>query len=162
MNNTLTFERTEDWKLIREIALHPQIWPQISDDFSPEPEVWQPVQNPEFWYVLARERGVPIGLFVFIPENPACWRSHVCILPEAWGSIARAACRNVFPWLWERTICKRIIGSIPVSNSLAILFAIQCGMLKYGVNPKSVMKNGKLEDQVLVGIQKPEDAPEAA
>lgn len=156
MSGALTFERTEDWELIRKIALHPKIWPLISDDLSPEPEVWQPVQRPDIWYVLAREHGKPIGLFVFSPENSVCWQSHIAMLPEAWGATARAAFTAVFPWLWERTPCQRIIGSVPVSNSLAILFAIQCGMLKFGMNPKSTLRDGKLEDQVMLGISKPE------
>ena len=154
----ITFERTNDYALVRKIATHPKIWPTISDDLSPSIEDWQPVENPDIWYVLARGNGVPLGLFVFLPENPACWRSHVCILPAYRGEIGRMACRLVFYWLWQHTRCERIIGSIPVSNPLAIQFAVQCGMSKYGVNPKSVMKNGQMEDQVLVGIDKAEAA----
>lgn len=153
----ITFERTSDWDLVKKIATHPKIWPTISDDFSPPRDKWQPVETSEIWYVLVRGKGVPIGFFMFAPETAVCWHSHICILPIAWGDVAHLACRLVFYWLWERTECRRIIGSIPVSNPLAIKFAVQCGMERYGVNPKSFMRRGQLEDQILVGINRPED-----
>lgn len=157
MEDGITFERTEDWALVKKIVTHPKLWALNSDDLAPEPQNWEPPLNPDIWYVLARGKGKPIGLFVFIPETRVCWQSHISMIPEAWGHIARYACRLVFYWLWERTTCLRIIGSIPASNHLAVLFAIQCGMEKYGVNPRSFLRNGVLEDQVLVGINRPDD-----
>jgi len=154
VENGITFERTNDFHLVKKIATHPKLWPLISDDLSPDRHQWEPSQNPEIWYVLARGNGVPMGLFVFLPENPVHWRSHVCILPEFWGDIAAMACTLVFRWMWKLTKCERITGTIPISNRRAIAFAVRCGMTQYGVNPKSVLRNGRLEDQVLLGISK--------
>lgn len=162
MEDGLTFERTEDWPLVKKIVTHPKLWAANSDDLAPAPECWEPPLNPEIWYVLARHNGHPLGLFVFIPETRVCWQSHIAMLPEAWGHVARKACQLVFPWLWERTSCLRIVGSIPASNHMAVLFAIQCGMENYGVNPKSFLRNGILEDQVLLGINRPDKREGAA
>jgi RimJ/RimL family protein N-acetyltransferase len=155
----LKFQRTFDYELVRRIATDPKNWPTISDDFSGPREQWQPRRSLDVWYVLPLlDDLTAIGLFVFYPENTVCWRAHVCISPQYFGPPARQAFRECFAWLWERTDCRRIIGSVPLSNSLAIAFALHCGMEKFGVNPRSTMRGGKLEDQVLLGISKPETA----
>lgn len=155
----MTFERTYDWTLVKSIATFPKIWSSISDDFSPQPEDWQPEEDERVWYVIAKsDGGSVLGMFIFYPENPICWRSHVCMLPESWGSQAHSACREVFEWLWEKTSCLRIIGTIPEWNRQALAFAVRCGMEKFGINTKSMQKGGKLFDQILLGISKPETA----
>lgn len=155
----MTFERTYEWELIRQIATHPKIWPGIVDDFSPSPSDWEPEHDDRVWYVLAKsDGGSVLGMFIFYPENPVCWRSHICMLPESWGIPARQACREVFQWLWANSSCLRIIGSIPACNSLGLGFAMQCGMERFGVNSKSVQKGGRLFDLIMLGISKPETA----
>lgn len=153
----MEFDRTYDWELIRLIATHPKIWPSISDDFSPQPQDWAPEQDEQVWYVHVKNE-LSLGMFIFYPENPICWRSHICMLPESWGAIARDACKGAFAWLWANSSCLRIIGSIPECNSLALGFALQCGMERFGVNVRSFQKDGKLFDQILLGISKPETA----
>lgn len=155
----MTFERTHDWALVKAIATHPKVWNTITDDFSPQPRDWEPNQDEAVWYVLAKtEGGSLLGMFTFYPENAICWRSHVCMLPESWGLQAQQACREVFTWLWAHSSCLRIIGSIPECNSLALGFALQCGMERFGINRKAYQRGGKLFDLVMLGISKPETA----
>lgn|ERR1700730_11059917 len=155
----MVFERTYDWTLVKSIATFPRVWASISDDFSPAPEDWEPEQDDRVWYVVAKtDGGSVLGMFIFYAENPICWRSHVCMLPESWGIPARQAFREAFTWLWEHSSCLRIIGSVPECNSLALAFALQCGMHKFGINEKSYQKGGRLFDQILFGISKPETA----
>lgn len=156
VESRLNFERTYDAALIKFIVTHPKVWQHVTDDFAPRPELWEPGAVEEAWYVLAFDDGELLGLFMFFPENTICWRSHICMLPGAYGPKAEKACREVFLWLWENSSCWRIIGSIPDYNRTAISFAERCGMTRYGTNPQSYVKNGKLLDQVLLGISKTE------
>src|SRR5260370_25434257 len=93
-------------------------------------------------------------MFVFFPENSITWQVHVCMLPGAWGSAARAM-REVFQWLWAQTACRRITGSVPVWNAPAIHCALRAGMTPFGVNQHSSLKNQRLHHQLLGGLSTP-------
>jgi RimJ/RimL family protein N-acetyltransferase len=151
------FRRTENARLIHAIATHPDIWPMLADDLTPTPEAWKPVLHAGIWYVLAfaddREQD-PRGMFVFFPENSISWQVHICMLPAAWGSAARAS-REVFQWLWAQTACRRITAAVPVWNASAIHCALRAGMTAFGVNQGSSFKNGRLHHQLMLGVSKP-------
>jgi RimJ/RimL family protein N-acetyltransferase len=149
----MMFERTKDAKLIRAIATHPKVWPTIADDLVSDPASWNPVLHDGVWYVLAKLDGEVRGMFVFFPENSVCWQVHICLLPIAWGAGAKCL-REVFAWLWARTACRRITGSVPLWNEAAIHCALRAGMTAYGVNQHSSLKNARLHHQLLLGISK--------
>jgi hypothetical protein len=59
-------------------------------------------------------------------------------------------------WAWANIQnCRRIVGSVPVTNRLACQFAERAGFAVYGVNLKSYMKGGRLLDQILFGVSAP-------
>ena len=150
----MTFERTRDLGFVRAILTDPRIWPHVGDDFSGPRDTFQPNSDPRIWWVRASNGDVHLGLFMFLPRSTVLWEEHVSMLPSAWGPKALKAGREVIPWLWEHTTCRRLIGEIPASNTLAIRYAEACGFERYGVNPRAFMKKGVLEDLVLLGISK--------
>ena len=150
----VTFERTQDYGLVKEIATHPMIYPAISPDGSPEPEDWQPLQSDLVWYVLVKDEGELLGMFALAPQNPVCWEIHTCLLPKAWGSKAREAGKEIAEWIFQNTPCLRIVTNVPEYNRLAFKLAIECGLIRYGYNPASYMKDGKLHDQIMLGVSK--------
>lgn len=152
----MTFVRTEDMSLVRTVMVNPAIYPHISDDGSPPAEEFQPVDHPSIWYVRVDEGGDLLGLFMFVPHGVACWEVHTCLLPSAWGDHARAAGFGVIEWIWGNTPCCRIITNVPNCNRLALRFAQAAGLENFGVNEKSYLKNGKLYDQIMLGISRPE------
>lgn len=180
----ILLERSTDWPLIQQIVTHPKVYPQVSDDYSPRPEEWEPVQSGDLWYVLVRDltsvpspyrsgsaaaqirggpgsplhkdRGEILGLWMLHPHLRSCWEIHTCLLPNAYGSRARQAVQALIPWGWEHLPeCVRVITQVPQYNRIALLFAIQAGMEQYGINPKSYLKGGKLHDMILLGISRP-------
>jgi RimJ/RimL family protein N-acetyltransferase len=151
----VTFERSEDWELIKRIVTDAKIYPWVSDDFSPKREDWQPIRDPAVWYVIVRDGKEILGLWMLVPENPICWKIHTCLLPAAWGDRARQAAKELATWVWENTPCMRVNTDVPAYNRLAYRFAIAAGLGRFGVNPKSVLKHGKLHDQIMLGISRP-------
>lgn len=150
------FRRTHNARLIHAIATHPDLWPMMADDITADPALWKPVLHEGIWYVLVFGGELetdPRGMFIFFPENSITWQVHVCMLPHAWGSAARAM-REVFQWIWAQTACLRITGSVPVWNAPAIHCALRAGMKPFGVNPHSSLKDTQLHHQLLVGISK--------
>jgi len=156
VDNGVTFTRTHDWSLVKSIVTHPKIYGRVSDDFAAKPEDWQATDNEFIWYILAEDEGKLLGLFIFIPENQICWGVHTCLLPESYGPKAHEAGRGIIQWIWEHTGCLRITTVVPEYNRLALKFAQDSGLVTYGINPHSYMKNGKLCDLIQLGISKPE------
>lgn len=153
---TLTFERTRDYALVRAIATHPRVWEHISDDATAPREQWQPAEHEAFWYVLVRDADEDLGFFLLTPHNAVCWEIHTCLLPRAWGARARDAAAGIVAWLWANTPAERLVTTVPASNRLALRFALRAGMTEYGRNPSSYLKQGRLEDQILLGLSRPE------
>lgn len=153
------FERSTDYALIREILTQPSIWPYISDDFSPAAADYRPIESEAIWYVLAWDDLELLGLWMFHPHNGVCWEVHTALLPDAWGERARRAAVAMAEWIWEHTPCRRIITNVPEDNRLAFRFAIAAGMEVYGKNEASFQKDGKLIDQICLGISRPREMP---
>ena len=152
----ITFERSTDYTQIGDILRHPRIYPHISDDYSPPASEYRPVESEAVWYVIARdvqEAGTELlGLWMLVPQNGVCWEVHTALLPCAWGDIGLEAARALQAWIWAHTPCRRIVTNVPVSNRLALHFAMRAGMRVFGVNEKSYQKDGQLWDQVCLGI----------
>lgn len=153
----MTFERTKDYDLIRKIVTEEKIYAQISDDFSPKPEDWQPIKHPDVTYVLAKESDEIFALFALIPDNHICWKAHPCLLPKAFGRKSRDITAGFLEWLWKNTPCLRLIAEVPKFNSIVQKYARDCGMVEFGVNESSLMKGGTLHDQILFGISRPKE-----
>lgn len=150
----MTFERTTDYHLIKWVVTHPAIWKDVSDDFSPAPEQWEPIQSGLIWYLLVKDGEDLLGLFMLAPENTICWKVHTCLLPIARGRRAKEAAEQGIQWIWENTNCLRIITDVPKYNRQASLFARWSGMTEFGVNEKSYMKSSILHDQIMLGVSK--------
>jgi RimJ/RimL family protein N-acetyltransferase len=151
----LTFERTRDWELVREIFTNPRIYGAASDDFSPAPEHWKPIEHEDMVYLLVRDGEELLGMFVLIPHNRICWDVHTCLLPVAYGSRAREAAKGAAAWVFEHTMCIRIVTEVPEYNHLAYRFAQAAGMTEYGFNPRAYKKSGQLCGVHLLGMSKP-------
>jgi RimJ/RimL family protein N-acetyltransferase len=150
----LTFERSRDFAIIGEIMRHAKLYDACADDFSPTRERFVPREEEAIWYVLARNGERVLGLFALAPQNAICWEIHTRLLPESWGAAASAAARGVVLWIFANTPCVRLVTACPAYNRLAIRFAERAGMTCYGINLASWQKNGKLFNQVLLGISK--------
>jgi hypothetical protein len=155
----MTFERTTDWALVREILTDPAVYPHISDDGSPAREDFQVVEHPSFLYVLVKDAGAVLGLWLFVPQSVACYEVHTCLLPRARGDRAKEAARQMADWLWANTPCQKLITSVPAYNRLALHFAKRAGMTQFGTNTRSYLKHGELHDQILLGLERPKDLP---
>jgi RimJ/RimL family protein N-acetyltransferase len=150
-----TFERSEDWELIKKIVTHRRVYPAVSDDFSPPADKWEPVKHAEAWYVIARDGEETLGLWALFPDNRICWKVHTCLLPKAYGERAKIAVREAIAWVWANTPCLRVVTDVPEYNRLALKFALDAGLTQFGLNPKAYMKDGKLHDVIMLGISKP-------
>lgn len=152
----ITIERTRDMVLIRNIMTHPKIYSKISDDGCPPAAEFQPAKDEMIIYALARDGSQPLGIWMLIPHNSVCWEIHTCLLPISYGERALKAAAAMLEWFWKHTDGNRLFTNVPSYNRLALRFAKKTGMKQFGVNEKSFLKDGKLYDQIMLGITKPE------
>jgi hypothetical protein len=150
------FKETRDWELIKRIVTRPTIYPFVSDDFSPTPELWEPIDSPAAHYVLVCDDEI-LGLWAFYEHSPIVWNVHTCLLPAAYGERARRAAKEMAAWIWANTKCLRLITEVPETNRLALRFARAAGMTEYGFNPGAYMKNQQLCGVHLLGMSKGEN-----
>lgn len=150
----IVIERTENMDLVRESMTHKLIYPHISDDGSPTRQEFVPIQNPLIIYLHAFDDLGSLGIFMLHPHNTICYEVHTCLNPRSWGNKSREAAINGRKWMFENTKCGRIITNVPEYNVAAKKFSEDCGMVQFGINEKSFLKNGKLYNQLMFGISK--------
>ena len=128
-------------------------WKDITDDFTVDQKLFFPDMSEKNYWLTVHHDGEELGVFMGRPISAIQHEAHIVLLPEARG-LASEAARRCVTWMWENTISERLIGCIPVYNKLAIRLAHQAGFKEFGINEKSFMKNGKLWDQVFLGISR--------
>ncbi len=143
--------------LVREIMTHPKVWPHISDDGSPDADRFIPLIHHGIIYLLCYDREELLGLWMFVQQGAATIEVHTCLVPGHGFRRARTAARGAAEWIWEHTQVARICTSVPERNRIALKFAQDAGMVEYGRNPSSFLKDGVLQDQILLGISRPEE-----
>lgn len=148
----MEIERTTDAVYIKGCLTHKSIWPHIHDDDACSAEDYEPpINDGIYWLKVTDTR--PVGVFFLHPHNSICFEIHTCLLPEIWGRTQECTA-VVIAWVFENTPCERLITNVPAYNKLAMRLAKRSGMMQFGVNEKSYLKSGILQDQVMFGISK--------
>lgn len=155
-SGAVRIEPIHDEALIGATLRHPRIFPHIRDDGCPTAASLQIVLSDSLRYLGVFDGDRFLGLFLAHPHNLALFEVHTCLLPEAWGPTAVEAAKACAAWLYESTPCRRIVTCVPEGNVLALRLARQAGMTEYGRNPRSLLRDGVLLDQILLGMNKEE------
>lgn len=151
-SKVVTFARTTDLRLVRDIITDPRIWPLVTDDLSGSPEEFRPTDHPAVWYVTATLNDAVVGMWTLVPHNGVCWEIHTYLIPGHGFHQGRQAAKGIVDWIWKNTPCRRLITNVPAFNRAARMLAVSAGMRKFGENPQSFLKNGVLCNQELFGI----------
>src|ERR1017187_4579972 len=150
----ITFERTEDAKLVKHILTLPDIWPHVGDDFAGTREEFVPNMDARIWYVLVFDGNRLVGMACFVPRSEIRWEVHLSLF-RVHRPKGDDILRGAFAWLFEHTSAQRIIAEIPACNRLAVKLAERT-MSPMGTDEKAFMKRGILQDSKLFGIGKSE------
>jgi hypothetical protein len=153
----MTFERTFEYGMLNELVRNPGLFPFLGDDFSASIEDAAVIENAAVWYILARDGGVLLGFWMFAPDNgnTITWAFHTVMALDRRALTAMHELLGPHGWLWKHTPCVRAVTSVVESNAIAHRFGLRAGLKAYGRNLKSYKKDGKLQDQILLGASKP-------
>jgi len=149
----MKIEQTKDIGLIIDVVTHPSIWPNVSDD-SIESEDYSPTIEGLIWLKVFDDN--LLGIYMIQRHNFINYEIHTCMLPNSWGEKAKQASRLVLDWIFANTECIKLVTHVPEDNPLALRYAKKAGLIVEGNNRKSIMKKGRLLDQIQLGITKEE------
>lgn len=136
---------------INKIILNQHVQDDISDDLTKNQAV-QSLKNYE-WIGVVDDDQLQ-GLFVLISQNSISVEIHTCLLPSMRGSKAFRAGELILNLIFKNY--EKVISWVPENNRKAKLFSLLLGFQVEGINRASFLKNGKLQDQILVGLTKGE------
>lgn len=147
----MTFERTADQWLVREVMTHPEIYPYLGDDSRPSADKFTPYFDKSLLYVTVKEDNSDlIGMFLLVKHTSIKWEAHTMMLPRGRGRRAVKAYKQGIEWCRDNG-CLYLEGLIPEDNEGAIAVALLGGMEHIGTLRKSILRGGKLLDEVIVG-----------
>jgi hypothetical protein len=152
---SILIARTFDYALVKRIITDPKVYRSLGDDSKPAAEDFQPIESEQILYLAAHEDKIPLGLFMLIPRNSVHAETHFCMLPCVWGPRSIDIGKAFLAWIWTNTQFHRLTGNIQEPNRLALAYAKAIGCEPFALNRGSVRKNGKLINEVLVGISRP-------
>ena len=145
----MTFDRTSDLELVRQILTAPACYAKMVNDSAPRREDFRPDPDAQIEYVLARDEGAPVGVFLLAGAE-----IHFCLLPMTWGDTERIA-RGFLAWVWANTKHGRLVGKVPSYNALARKLAEAVGFVEVGWEPGAVVKGGKPWDRIVMEVERP-------
>ena len=142
----------DDYVRVREIMNDISTYPYGGDDGCPEEYDPITILSDGRIYVLMPDDN---SIAMFVPINHINYEEHVCALPESRDRTNRIWL-DAWEYMFTRTVCEKITVKIPEFNQLAYAKAKKIGFIHEGLSVKSIKRNGKLYDQVLMGITKEE------
>lgn len=150
----MILHETRDLSLVKSVITDPGVWPFVSDDDSPAIGKYWPSETVTYVIVKTNDDRLVLGLFALAPISKVMVEVHTCLLPEVSGKDKLKAALLLIKWVWENTEFHRLITCVPAYNRAALWFSKKVGLIEYGLNRKSIMKNGALQDTHLLGISR--------
>jgi hypothetical protein len=125
----------------------------LNADGAPEPEEFEPIAHPQIGYVAITEGERFYGIAI-CARSGVRWEVHNAMMPEV-GWKKRLEITRAF-WQWAGQCgCRRVFGRVAQSNRYTLRFNKEAGMTLIGIDKKTVMRGGVLEDEHLFGISLP-------
>lgn len=148
----------KDVEQVNRVMRHPSVYPDsIDDGCSPDANTFDagPLLESAGMYFLGWcVDAAWAGLWMLKPWNSTTYEIHTCILPPYRGQAAIHAAKDAGRWMFENTECRKIVTLVPEDNRPAMAYALAGGMEKEGVIKNSILKDGDLLDQTILGIGK--------
>lgn len=148
----MIIKRTFDSKVIDSVLKHDEIRPYITDDGT-DGFFDYPI-NSNIYYLAFYDNDNIAGLFMLYPQNSSTLEVHINTLPDYRGAKGLEAARLGVEWVFKNTNFHKINGNVPVYNERALEFSKKTGFEIEGINKNSIMKDGKLYDQIYFGIER--------
>lgn len=143
--------RIYDESVIESVLREPAIFEAVREDDCFELLI--DVEN-EAWVEIS-VNGLMIGLYNIHPHNATTCEIHAHILPEYRKKHSMDSGKCILKWFLD-TKYHKLIAQVPTCHENVIRFCEAQGFKQEGVNRLSYKKNGKIIDQVMLGMTREE------
>jgi hypothetical protein len=143
--------RTHDPGLVAALLTDEDVWAEGSDDGTGDPEGFVPTFHESVYYLVPWLDSEPMGIFIVTPTNSITFEWHTGILKPFRGKHAIAGCRLACDWMAANTPARKLITWVEVEARHVYLYAKACGFGVEGISHASLLKDGQLRDQYLMG-----------
>jgi len=142
-----------DFERVARVIGDPLIWPSISDDDHTvfDPAAVKNILDDTRLYVLMPNENT---VLTFIPQSTILYDSHIAIRLGHRGKEGFAGTRQALGWIFDHTPCLKIVGRFPVTKRELLWMARAMKFHLEGFCRKSILRNGQLEDQIMIGLTK--------
>jgi len=157
--NKVSIQRLTDHSYVDAVMKHPDVYPWITDDFTPDPDDFYTetlIDNENFYFVGTFVDDAIAGVFMFHPMTKIMYEMHSAVLPDYRGLLSVTMAVGAAEWIFRNTDCLKLITYVPAGNIAALALARRGGMKAEGVITESFMKGGTMIDQTILGITKEE------
>lgn len=137
---------TNDKALIMSVLSAPGICEHICEGDASLDEV------PEAQYLAGWADDECVGVVMMCPISSRLFDVHIHCLPEHRKLHAFDFGMSAINWIWQNTNCQKMVAQIPFCNENVLKFALLVGFKVEGINRKSWLKNGVLNDSWYVGL----------
>ena len=152
----VSIEQTWDENLIYSILKDPDIWADISDDYS-DIAKFQIDPKLDGYYFLAVWSGMTcIGLYILHPFNNVTLEIHANILPAHREKCAKDSAKAVLQWIDEYIPerYQKLIARIPECYPHVYHFTLNNGFNDEGRLVKAYQEDGELYDIHILGLER--------
>ena len=150
MINLVKAETAEE---VRAILCDPELFGRIAEDGAEENIPFDGHQC----YMMIMVDGKAVGVWILYPVNRSTLNLHCNILCQ-FRHYGKEAGKLILEWFIDEgpEQYQKLNAEIPVIYPEVYHFTKGFGFVDEGVNRQSIMKNGKLEDQIRLGITRDE------
>jgi len=132
-----------------EIIKHDAMWDYLTDDGSVAREDYK---IPEAWMnVVGYVDESPAAFVCIVPLNYVTADIHFGVHPD-YRDMSKELGTSILAWIWDNTEVLKLVAQTHADTVRD--FALQVGFEIEGINAMSFMKNGKLIDQVYLGVKR--------
>ena len=132
------------------------MWKNISEDGQDPDEFEPPFDELIHWVGAYKDDGEIIGLFFIHPKSHSRAEIHINILEDYRMKYARLAGYMIMQYVIEYTDYQKLEADIPVIYPNVLNFALWNGFTIEGTSRKSIVRDGELINQHILGMTKEE------
>jgi len=149
-------QETKDKKDILRILTDPWMYERIKDDLAPNLDVFkdqftESTMISDARYIISDDK---LALYIIHPLNSISWVIHTHVLPAAHTNSINYS-KQVLDYIFTSyNDIHKLIAIIPDIYMDVLKHCKKCGFLQEGMISKSILKDGKILDQVMLGLER--------
>lgn len=142
---------TEHQNEVERVLMDGDVFPFIIDDiYCGYHQIHETLSDPDIYVLMPNSE----ACFLFLPMVSVTYDSHVAVLPKSRGPQAVESGKQAIEWMWDNSPARKIVANVPENRDDVVRYVLRVGFKKEGTMTEAFLKDGKLRDLIMFGINK--------